>query len=272
MIITQGRFCRVATVHFDEEPSSPLNADLINFVQRRTPVPGAVCTPYHTMVLDLRRDEESLLAAMNKGMRKDLRSAGRKGLDYQAWHGDRAVIAEALEFYDRFAALKRIAPADRQLVDALVTAGRLYVSTIRTGGEPLVWHFCYAWRERAVSLYSASFYRTFTDPAQRALVGIANRYHKWRDILMFKEAGFGVFDFGGWYEGTTDVEKLRINKYKEEFGGTPERNFNCLLPVTLKGRVALAARRLPLMIASVRERLPRRHGREADALPATPAS
>ncbi len=31
--------------------------------------------------------------------------------------------------------------------------------------------------------------------------------------------GFRVYDFGGWYAGSTDVEKLMINRFKEEFGG-----------------------------------------------------
>jgi hypothetical protein len=258
MIVTEGRLCRVGTVHFDEEPPATAGLDIVRFVQRRTPVPGAICAPYFTMVLDLRRDAETMLAAMNKGMRKDLRNGEKKGLTYRAWHGDPAVVEEACAFYDRFAASKGIPLADRVTLDRYAAEKRLRVSSIASGDETLVWHVYYTWRHRAVSLYSASFYRAQSDPARRALVGVANRYHKWRDILTFKDAGFTVFDFGGWYEGTTDPDRLRINKFKEDFAGVVERNWNCELPVTLKGHVALAARRLPALTAAVRDFATRR--------------
>jgi hypothetical protein len=210
------------------------------------------------MVLDLRQDTEALRAATAKDLRRNLRNGERNGLVYQSWRDDAGAVAEACDFYDRFALSKGIPFADRAVIAAYAAQERLYVSVITAGDEPLVWHMYYVWRHRVVSLCSASFYRGYTDPAQRALLGVANRYHKWRDILMFKDAGFTVFDFGGWYEGTTDPDRLRINRYKEDFGGTVERNWNCTLPVTLKGRLALLARRLPGVATSLRERATRR--------------
>jgi hypothetical protein len=258
MIVTEGRLCRVGTVHFDEEPPSPPGVDVVRYLQRRAPLPGAMCSPYHTRVIDLRQDTEALHAATAKDLRRNLRNGERNNLAYQSWKGDAAVVAEACDFYDRFAQSKGLPLADRAMIGAYRAQDRLYVSVVRAGDEPLVWHVYYSWRHRIVSLCSASFFRAHTDSAQRALLGAANRYHRWRDILMFKDAGFAVFDFGGWYEGTTDPERLRINRYKEDFGGTVERNWNCTRPVTLKGRLALLARQLPGATASLRERATRR--------------
>lgn len=70
----------------------------------------------------------------------------------------------------------------------------------------------------------------------RNLIGRANRFHHWQDMLRFKQAGIRVYDFGGWYQGTTDTEKLGINRFKAEFGGTVVTNYNCKLLLTAKSR------------------------------------
>jgi len=48
----------------------------------------------------------------------------------------------------------------------------------------------------------------------------------WFDIQYFKTYSFINYDFGGWYSGSTDIKKLRINKFKEEFGGEIKEFFN----------------------------------------------
>jgi lipid II:glycine glycyltransferase (peptidoglycan interpeptide bridge formation enzyme) len=60
----------------------------------------------------------------------------------------------------------------------------------------------------------------------------------WRDMLRFKASGISTFDFGGYYLGSDDEEKLRINGFKEEFGGRVIQEFNCEKALTLKGELA----------------------------------
>jgi len=53
-----------------------------------------------------------------------------------------------------------------------------------------------------------------------------------------------LYDFGGWYQGRDDQELLRINAFKEEFGGRHVREFHAAVPITLRGRAVLRARDL----------------------------
>ena len=77
-------------------------------------------------------------------------------------------------------------------------------------------------------------------------IGRANRFQHWQDIQRFKAEGVSIYDFGGWYEGDRDQERLRINKFKEEFGGEIVKNYICERALTAKAKVFLRVRRLLL--------------------------
>jgi hypothetical protein len=57
-------------------------------------------------------------------------------------------------------------------------------------------------------------------------------------MLRFRDLGCTTYDLGGWYAGKTDTHQLRINAFKEEFGGRVVQNFNCIEAVTIKGKIA----------------------------------
>jgi hypothetical protein len=277
MIVSQGRLCRVANVYFEEEPGG-VAADIVHYIQRASPVPDSYYSVFCTIVLNLGREPDALLAAMHKKTRNEIRHGMRKGLRHAAWHNDLTVLARACDFYDRFAALKGLPPADRRYLRLLAEAGQLDLSVVQDGDRDLVWHAYYRTPDRVLNLISASLFMAHEDPTERALVGIANRYHTWMDILMYQQAGIAIFDQGGWYDGTTDQEKLRINNFKERFGGTIVRNFNCHLALTLKGTLMLEARglidRLGVDLWNwqllLRRALPRWRRRDLELSPAMP--
>ena len=281
MIVSQGRFCRLATVYFDEEPA-PVDVDIIHYIQRSAPVPGSYHSVFCTIVVDLNREPDVLLAAMHRNTRNEIRHGMRKGLRHFAWSDNRAALEHACDFYDRFAGLKGLPPADRRYLRLLVQAGHLDVSVVRDGDRELVWHAYYRTPQRVLNLISASLFMAHADAAERALIGIANRYHTWMDMLMYKQAGMAIFDQGGWYDGTTDQEKLRINNFKERFGGTIIRNFDCHRPITRKGTLMLQARAvmdrlgidrwaLQLLVRRMRPGRRRRHVDVPSAAPLLPA-
>jgi hypothetical protein len=279
MIVSQGRFCRLATVYFEEEPG-PVHADIIHYIQRASPVPGSYSSVFCTIVLNLGRDPDALLAAMHRNTRNEIRHGMRKGLRHFAWSNDPTVLEHACDFYDRFASLKGLPPADRRYLRLLVQAGHLDLSVVRDGDRELVWHAYYRTPERVLNLISASLFMAHADATERALIGIANRYHTWMDILMYRQAGIAIFDQGGWYDGTTDQEKLRINNFKERFGGTIVRNFDCHRAVTLRGALMLETRGLLdrlgfdrwKMQLLLRRALPRRRHVELPAAAPLPAA
>ena len=94
--------------------------------------------------------------------------------------------------------------------------------------------------------YSASLFRELDNSAIRNRIGRANRLLHWQDMLHFKAGGISVYDFGGWYAGDSDLERLRINKFKEEFGGQIVKNHICERALTVKAKLFLRARRFLL--------------------------
>jgi hypothetical protein len=243
MIIRRTRFYSLAECFFDEEPASP-RVDVIEHLQRSRPVPGARCSDFYTIHIDLTRDEQALFADLSKTCRYKVRRAEREDLKEEAWMSARGEpVDEFIEFFDRFASEKGLAPIPAERVHTLADAGLLDLSRVTRHDDVLVWHAYLRAGERARLLHSASLFREHSDTATRNLIGRANRNLHWHDLLRYKEADIPLFDFGGWYDGPDDEELLRINAFKEEFGGRVVREFHCAVPASVRGRMVLFARR-----------------------------
>ena len=233
---------RMADLYFDEPMPSQLEVDLIRYHQSPIPIPGAACTPFSTIVVDLTRSQDELLSKMKSHTRYKIRRASEK--DQFAYEfsqdGDREAITRFADHLDRCATLKHLPGASRQLLRILARQSVLDLSLVRDkSGEILAASSYILTPTRVRGLYAGALYRTTSDHARRTLIGRANRFLYWRDMLRFKEAGAHIFDFGGYYTGAKDEEKLRVNGFKLEFGGEVLHEFNCSIGVTLKGKMAL---------------------------------
>lgn len=240
MIVWQGRFCRFGDIYFGEESVLPrADVDVIRHFHRPTPVPGVPGSPVQTILIDLAPDPEALLTAVSKNTRYKIRRGAEKdGLKYEVVEPTAQAVEEFVGYYAQFAALKGLPPLPSRYLHALGRA--LDLSVVRWEGDVLVWHAHHRGRERARLLHSVSLYRTAEDSSRRNLVGRANRYHHWQDICRFRAEGIAFYDFGGWYEGTEDQEKVRINAFKEEFGGRIVPTFSGQVAITVKGQLVLA--------------------------------
>ena len=113
------------------------------------------------------------------------------------------------------------------------------LSCVDKDGTALGWHAYYVDTQRVVLLYSMASQRLCSDATQRQVIGRANRYLHWQDILKFKAEGLSVYDFGGWYDGKEDKGLLQINQFKEEFGGSNIEVYNSMQGRTVKGKLAV---------------------------------
>lgn len=241
MIVWQGRFCRFGDIYFGEESVPRAEVDVVRHFHRSTPLPGVPCSPVQTILIELAPDPEVLLAAVSKDTRYEIRRAGEKdGLEYEVVKATGQAVDEFAGYYAQFAALKGLPPLSSDYLHALARARALDLSVVRQEGEVLVWHAYHRGRARVRLLHSVSLYRTTEDSARRNLVGRANRYQHWHDICRFRADAIALYDFGGWYEGAKDQEKVRINAFKQEFGGTIVPTFSCQHALTVKGRLVLA--------------------------------
>jgi len=73
---------RIAELWFDEKANG-VRADIVRRFQHSASTADAECTPFHTILMDLSRDADSLLAAMKRETRYEIRRATAVGM---AWH------------------------------------------------------------------------------------------------------------------------------------------------------------------------------------------
>lgn len=254
MIVSNRKFIRVGECWFDEDPHS-VKADLIEFVQRPQPIKGGRFVPFCTMIIDLTQKQEEIFDKIKKDTRYEIRRGETKdGLVFD-WieSPNPEKLLDFCHFYDSFAATKSMQPMNRDRIGRYAEAGNLRLSrAISSEDVDLVWHAYFCLGNRARLLHSASVYRESSDSGFRSLVGRANRFLHWQDMLKLKEQGIAIYDFGGWYAGNEDEAKLSINRFKEEFGGVIIKEYNGELPMGYKGRLYLMLRYLRSMLRSVR--------------------
>jgi len=150
-------------------------------------------------------------------------------------------LDEFQAFYDAFAGEKSVAPSYRRWLVAACKARQLVLTSASRNGEALVWHAYLTSGKAAWLQYTGSCFRN-KENDYRALVGRANRWLHWKEMLRFKEMGIERYDWGGLFEDESIPENAGINKFKKDFGGQPVRTYDCTLPVSLKGRIWLPLR------------------------------
>jgi len=247
MYIYKSRFLTQAEVWYDGEPGNTRSVDWILYQQRSNPLQGAGWKCFHTYVIDLTQNAEQLLKQLNEDTAyKIRRSRDRDKIVCKECDArNPAVLDHFEEMYNQFAAIKDLSPLDRARMNAMAAAGALDLSVAKDPqGNTLVYHANHRNQERATELYLPSLYRKASDSATRNLIGRANRYLTWSDILRYKEQGLKSFDFGGWYAGTTDQALLRINEFKRGFGGQVVREYQGEQIVSVKGWLVLKIARL----------------------------
>jgi hypothetical protein len=248
MISYQRKFIRIAE-YWGAEPAGHPNVDILRFFQQPEPRPGMLSREFYSVQVDLRRNEDELLARMKKNTRYEIKRAELAGnfVCEVSTETESSALSEFCDFYDRFAERKAQPKLNRSWLGRLAESGLLNVSHVRDdGSENSVWH-AYHWSsDRATLLYSASSLLDTYPAAVRAGIGRANRLLHWHDMLTFKNQGVATYDFGGWYEKKEDHAKLNINKFKESFGGDIVKTYICEQPLTFKGKLFLTTRRLVL--------------------------
>jgi hypothetical protein len=191
MLTLEKRFVSVGEIWFDQEPVK-LPVDAIQYRQRSMPIAGSHYEEFYTMIIDLTKDADTLLAAMNQATRSQIRRAASKDdLVYEYCGAPTfSLISQFCDFYDRFALQKGLERIGRATTQTYADCGVLSLSQMKTRNEEtLVWHTYYCSPDRVRLLNSASHFRDSDDAETKNLLGRANRYHHWCDMLEFKADG-----------------------------------------------------------------------------------
>jgi lipid II:glycine glycyltransferase (peptidoglycan interpeptide bridge formation enzyme) len=242
MICINARGAVYGEVWYDEQPPGDCGVDIVLYRQREAPITDARTTPFLSLVTDLSVTEDAIAGQFGKDCRYKIKRAESKdGLRMEFITEPESRLDEFRAFYDAFARQKSLEPSDRRWLVAACKTRQLALASATQNGETLVWH-AYVMLENAARFqYSGSFFRN-RDSHYRALVGRANRWLHWRDMLQLKQMGIKRYDWGGLFEDESVPEHAGVNNFKKEFGGQPERTYDCTVPVTVRGSVYLAVR------------------------------
>ena len=244
MIRLEGRAVIYGEVWFDEEPPPPAHAgvDIIEYRCRPSPIPNARTATLLSLQTDLTAPPEAIVGGFHGGCRYLVRRAEAKDrLRHEVIRDAGDSLDEFADFYDGFARQKGLWLADRHWLSRVAVEGQLVLSCASRRSEPLVWH-AHLRSGRTVRLaYSASCFRGM-ESGYRSLVGRANRWLHWHDMLHFKEAGLECYDWGGVFADESTPERAGINQFKRMFGGQRVVHYECTVPATPRGRLWLALR------------------------------
>ncbi|MDZ8050459.1 MAG: hypothetical protein RMX68_010075 [Aulosira sp. ZfuVER01] len=242
MYIFKNKLLLMGEVWFDAETQEMGNVDVLLYKQRTYPINNVTYEECHTRLIDLQKTQDEIWLNIGKNDKYKIKRAGeRDRVIYEYWENPESnILNEFADFYDVFAVQKGLKKINRTILKSRADSGLIDISQIKSNdGNPLIWHTYYRNKECAYLLHSASL-KNDSDTSYQSMLGRANLYHHWQDILRFKNAGISKYDFGGWYTGNTDNQKLGINKFKEKFGGEVVKRYNCARPITLKGQLYLS--------------------------------
>ncbi len=189
--------------------------------------------PFDSLISDITGTPEEIKGAFTKGCRYKVNRAEREDVSVRMMD-DASVTDEEIDkfllFFKDFWETKDSELTDMSgLKDELKRyrdAGALSVSIASVKGQDAVYHTHIRDDERARLFHSASLYRLMSaeESDSRNLIGMANRYLHYADMLHFKEMGLKKYDWGG--AGKTE-DVANITEFKLSFGGSEEQTFDC---------------------------------------------
>ncbi len=205
---------------------------------------------FQTLLSDLTEDAEMILSHFTKNCRYEVRRAPREQVECEYLLGTQITeedIAEFVDFFEAFWESKGVHYTEKEKCRALMKqyaqAGAFAITKATVKGKTLVYHTYIVEEERTRLYQSASQFRV-DETISSNVVGYANRYLHYQDMLWFKGLGKKQYDWGGAGTGE-DVES--ITRFKESFGGEPVTYYNAeetkgILPGVYKGLTGLIGR------------------------------
>jgi hypothetical protein len=200
----------------------------------------------YTILIDLKEPEGILFANIGKNTRYKInRARERDGVLCNTFlevnERNEKKMAQYIHYFNEFSSTKDRSSINYSDIEQFYNSGTLCIRYASDADKSNIYAMhAYVISDGCARLHqSSSHFRKSVDSEFRNLIGRANRLLHWDDILCFKNMDLHYYDFGGWYGGQTDSEKLTINQFKESFGGEKQREYTYLIPVTPLGKAAI---------------------------------
>ncbi len=234
---------------FGQRPMKHAMPDIARLHSIPEPLKGARNTESWTLLTDLAGTDSDLMALLHRDTRNLVRRAEREGISVERYDcQDLSILDNFDMFYNKFSESKsevrEVLKISVQLhmLKRIAKAGMLEVSrAMGRDGEAIVYHVFIVADGRARLFHSASLFREGQNKEHRNYLGWANRYLHWQEMLHYRHQGYSQYDMGGWYAGGDNESLLRVNRFKEEFGGRVVCEYDAMVGCSFRGNLALRA-------------------------------
>jgi lipid II:glycine glycyltransferase (peptidoglycan interpeptide bridge formation enzyme) len=219
---------------------STAKRDIDVYVQSKSPIRDR--NPFWTLLADLSQDEDVLFSKLATSHRQKVRRASDKdGLVVEAtFSPTNEDIDSFVTFYDEFAKFRGIEMANTPKLKIFNKTGNFCIFSVRaeTDNVPLAMLSMITDDVRGRQYIGGTSPRTLHD---NAILGRANVLLIWKSIMLMKESGRKIYDFGG-ISHSKELEG--VDNFKRMFGGHEIQEHNALIGISWKGRIALKAANL----------------------------
>jgi lipid II:glycine glycyltransferase (peptidoglycan interpeptide bridge formation enzyme) len=240
--------------NFSEKPEKAVDIFRYKFISENNPG-AASYERLFTLLIDLTKNEEEIFSRIRKNSKYEITRAQNKdsiicAALIEAGTNDFKKITRYISFFNQFALSKGRSRINYPDLEQFFTVKNLCIRYASKNDEILTTH-AYVISDNTARLHqSASLFRNSDNPEYRNMIGRANRYLHWDDILYFKRLGLRWYDLGGWYGGNENKEQLAINIFKESFGGQLKEEYSYIVPKTIKGKISVFFHSLLNMLKS----------------------
>jgi hypothetical protein len=246
MIIYKNKYLTYGLAYYNESSfnktqyTTPCKIDIIRESQYTKK--KIFSQEFYTLLIDLTLEEDKIFSSFEKNTQYEIkRSKNKDGITTVTLNAkeDRYLF---YNFYEKFAKMKNLHPLGTRETDMLIDNDMFTIRAAIYNDEKIVFHTYITANNKARLAQSSSFFRESTIEGGKSLIGRANRFLHWDDILYFKERGYSIYDLGGISKNSASPENDSIDKFKKCFGGSLAKEYNSTVPVSLKGHLYLLYR------------------------------
>lgn len=175
---------------------------------------------FNTLQINLNMSLDEIYGSFNKTYKYEIRRAEKKDkIKYLV--KDRLSEKDFkyyVKFYNEFAKSKNRPPCEENKIWQLNCIGSLLVTYAFTEDNELLCVHSYVLDgyDRACLVHTFSLFRYY-DNDTKNMIGRANKFLHYKDIIYFKNLGFNIYDFGGYRLNPPNQEFINVNNFKRGF-------------------------------------------------------
>lgn len=173
-----------------------------------------------TLISNLTLTQEELLKKCSPTIRNEINRSIKENIIVKFNDS----IDNFIPFYNNFASQKGLIKNKKN--DLTKYGNNLFISSAFCQNSQLCSHsYIIDHNKKRVRLLQSATMR-FSETIDHNLIGRANKYLHFRDMIYFKEQGLEQYDWGGIAANSTDKSLIGINKFKMSFGGEERTEYN----------------------------------------------